>query len=48
MAPGPATPKNLAQGGYLLRCWLNVYKVIEIKAKVLDRAAREAKPAGVR
>jgi lysophospholipase L1-like esterase len=47
-SPGPATPKNLAQGGYLLRCWLNVYKVIEIKAKVLDRAAREAKPAGAR
>jgi lysophospholipase L1-like esterase len=44
-SPGPATPKNLAQGGYLLRCWLNVYKVIEIKAKVLDQAAREAKPA---
>jgi lysophospholipase L1-like esterase len=43
---GPATPENLAQGGYLLRCWLSVHKVIEIKAKVLDRAAREAKPAG--
>jgi lysophospholipase L1-like esterase len=34
---GPATPENLARCGYLLRAWLNVHKVMEVKAKVLDR-----------
>lgn len=43
---GPATPDNLAKCGYLLRGWLNVHKVKEIKAKVLDAAGPvEAKPA---
>ena len=45
LAAGPATPENLAKDGYLLRCWLNLHKVIEIKAKVLDGAAGGAKTA---
>ena len=35
-AAGPATEHNLANGGYLLRCWLQVGKVAEIKAQVID------------
>jgi lysophospholipase L1-like esterase len=45
LAAGPATPENLAKCGYLLRCWLNVHKVMEIKDKVLDNAAGGAKTA---
>ena len=44
-SPGPATPENLAKCGYLLRCWLNVHKVMDIKARVLDAAAGGANPA---
>jgi lysophospholipase L1-like esterase len=44
-SPGPATPENLAKCGYLLRCWLNVHKVMEIKQKVLDAAAGGGQPA---
>lgn len=52
-AQGPATPENLAKCGYLLRNWLNVHKVMEIKAKVLDGAvggvkAAPARPAATR
>jgi len=47
-AQGPATPENLAKCGYLLRNWLNVHKVMEIKAKVLDGAAGGAKAAPAR
>jgi len=35
-AQGPANKENLATCGYLLRCWLQVHKVIEIKKKVID------------
>jgi lysophospholipase L1-like esterase len=41
---GPATPENLAKCGYLLRGWLNVHKVMEIKQKVLDAGAEGAQP----
>ena len=34
-AGGPATEENLKNDGYLLRCWLQVHKVMEIRAKVL-------------
>ena len=47
-ASGPATPENLATCGYLLRCWLNVHKVMEIKAQVLDAAAGGAQPAATK
>jgi lysophospholipase L1-like esterase len=47
-AAGPATPENLATCGYLLRCWLNVHKVMEIKAKVLDAGAAGARPAAAK
>ena len=32
-ASGPATDENLKQSGYLLRCYMAVYKGIEVKAK---------------
>jgi hypothetical protein len=35
-AAGPATEQNLMDGGYLLRCWLQVRKVAQIKARVID------------
>jgi lysophospholipase L1-like esterase len=34
---GPPTEENLAQCGYLLRCWLSVQKLREIKTRVLDQ-----------
>lgn len=37
LAGGPPTEENLARCGYLLRCWLSVQKLKEIKAKVIDR-----------
>ncbi|MEI8241680.1 MAG: SGNH/GDSL hydrolase family protein [bacterium] len=37
-AGGPATPENLAQCGYLLRCWAAVQKLTEVKTKVIDLA----------
>lgn len=43
-AAGPATPENLARCGYLLRGWLSVRKLMEIKQKVLDAGAEGAKP----
>ncbi len=36
LSGGPPTEENLAQCGYLLRCWLSVQKLKEIKARVLD------------
>lgn len=38
LSNGPPTPENLAQCGYLLRCWSAVQKLNEIKAKVVDLA----------
>ena len=35
-AAGPASAQNLNNGGYLLRCWLQVRKVAQIKAQVID------------
>ncbi|MFH1708630.1 MAG: SGNH/GDSL hydrolase family protein [Planctomycetota bacterium] len=37
LAGGPATEENLKNCGYLLRCWLQVHKIMEIKAEVLDK-----------
>jgi lysophospholipase L1-like esterase len=37
LAGGPATDENLKNCGYLLRCWLMVHKVMEIKTEVLDK-----------
>ena len=37
-AGGPPTPENLSKCGYLLRCWLSVQKLKEIKAAVIDKA----------
>lgn len=37
-AGGPATPENLAKCGYLLRCWLAVGKLREVKAQVIEQA----------
>jgi hypothetical protein len=34
---GPPTESNLARCGYLLRCWLLVQKLKEIKARVSDQ-----------
>ncbi len=34
---GPPTEENLKASGYLLRCYLAVYKGMEVKAKVLDK-----------
>ncbi|MFC1582040.1 SGNH/GDSL hydrolase family protein [Planctomycetota bacterium] len=36
-AQGPATEENLKSCGHLLRCWLSIQKVIEVKKKVIDR-----------
>jgi lysophospholipase L1-like esterase len=36
VATGPANKTNLANCGYLLRCWLQVHKVMEIKKQVID------------
>jgi len=35
---GPATDENLKNCGYLLKCWLSVQKLKEVKAKVIDKA----------
>jgi lysophospholipase L1-like esterase len=32
---GPATPENLVQSGYLLRCYLTVHKAMEVRERVL-------------
>ena len=40
VAEGPPTKENLAKGGYLLRSWLVVQKLKEVKAKVLDKAKK--------
>ncbi|MBT4501614.1 MAG: hypothetical protein HOC74_28050 [Gemmatimonadetes bacterium] len=40
LAAGPATPENIENCGHLLRCWLTVHKVMEIKKKVLDSRPR--------
>ena len=44
---GPATAENLATCGYLLRCWLNVHKVMEIKRQVLDATDAAPRPPAV-
>jgi lysophospholipase L1-like esterase len=36
-AAGPPTEKNLAKCGYLLRCWLAVQKLKEVKKGVFDK-----------
>jgi lysophospholipase L1-like esterase len=41
LAHGPATEQNLANCGHLLRCWLQVHKVIQIKGKLLDMRHEE-------
>jgi lysophospholipase L1-like esterase len=38
LADGPATEENLKNCGYLLKCWLSVQKLKEVKAKVIDKA----------
>lgn len=38
LASGPPTEENLKKCGYLLRCYLTVQKLQEVKAKVLDKA----------
>jgi lysophospholipase L1-like esterase len=38
-ATSPPTPENLRESGYLLRGWLSVRKLAEVKARVLDRPA---------
>lgn len=42
LAGGPTTPENLANCGHLLRCWLIVHEIMEIKEKVLDSSARSS------
>jgi lysophospholipase L1-like esterase len=42
LSGGPVTPENLENCGHLLRCWLTVYKVMEIKEKVLDSRPRSS------
>ena len=37
LSGGPPTLENLAKCGYLLRCWLSVQKLKEIKSKVLEK-----------
>ncbi len=37
LADGPPTEENLKSCGYLLRCWLTVQKLKEVKAKVIDK-----------
>ncbi len=37
-AGGPASDENLKHSGYLLRCYMAVYKGMEVKAKVIDSA----------
>ena len=36
LSGGPPTDENLAKCGYLLRCWLAVQKLKEVKSKALD------------
>ncbi|KPK84680.1 MAG: hypothetical protein AMJ81_05000 [Phycisphaerae bacterium SM23_33] len=38
LADGPPTQENLKNCGYLLRCWLTVQKLKEVKEKVVDKA----------
>ena len=38
LSAGPPTEENLANCGYLLRCWLTVQKLKDVKAKVVDKA----------
>ena len=37
LSGGPPTEENLANCGYLLRCWLSVQKIKEIKKQVIDK-----------
>jgi lysophospholipase L1-like esterase len=38
LADGPPTEENLKSCGYLLRCWLTVQKLKQVKEKVIDKA----------
>lgn len=38
LSGGPPTDENLGKCGYLLRCWLSVRKLAEVKTKVIDKA----------
>ncbi|KKL79297.1 hypothetical protein LCGC14_2016250 [marine sediment metagenome] len=40
LSSGPASKENLANCGYLLRCWLSVQKLKQVKAKVIDKARK--------
>jgi lysophospholipase L1-like esterase len=40
LADGPPTESNLANCGYLLRCYLTVQKLKQVKEKVIDKAAK--------
>jgi len=37
LSAGPPTKENLANCGYLLRCWLTVQKLKDVKAEVVDK-----------
>ncbi len=39
----PPTPENLRESGYLLRGWLSVKKLAEVKRRVIDGLRREVK-----
>lgn len=41
LASGPPTRQNLKNCGYLLRCWLTVQKLKEVKQKVIDKAGQK-------
>ena len=41
LASGPPTRQNLKSCGYLLRCWVTVQKLKEVKQKVIDKARQK-------
>jgi len=43
LSDGPASEENLKNCGYLLRCWLQVHKVIEINQKVIEKGGDRPK-----
>jgi hypothetical protein len=44
LAGGPPTEENLKNCGYLLRCYVTVQKLKEVKEKVIDKARKQ--PSG--
>ncbi len=44
-ASSAPTPENLANSGYLLRCWLTVRKLAEVKRQVIDALPPPQPPA---